>query len=393
MDRSDTRRQRWWIVLPGLALMLGISELVCWATGWSAMSSSLFKRHSMLVDDAWREPHVRLHPVLMWAPRAGYRSEEARINSHGLQDKEYSVTRPPGVFRILALGGDANTSEGSVPQSMTWDSLLERDLNRMPLGGNKRYEVINGGCSGYTSAQGVRLYETTGASLRPDLVIFYFGHNESQREHYLSDKQVLSMAGQTGVASPISRLLCGLHTFRALRGVFLAARWGAGGGSRHKVHRVSLAGFRADILSLKRQCGRYGARLLLLSPPLCREKIDGTRKVKAILRYRAVLEATAIRHGIPYLKIKELTRRPGEPTAPYFLDLAHPSLAGHRVLTDRLLEFLKRRRLLSGPQGVGGSPSRAGGLRVPLRSPGDQAASQPGDPRPSSRPARAGSLR
>src|SRR5215510_907252 len=68
-----------------------------------------------------------------------------RINSHGLRDREYDYAKPPGTFRILALG-DSYTEGLQFDLEQIWPKMLERRLNTR--GGGFKYEVINAGRSG-----------------------------------------------------------------------------------------------------------------------------------------------------------------------------------------------------------------------------------------------------
>lgn len=87
---------------------------------------------------------------LLWAPRPGFRGEachcgtDVRINSLGFRDREYSVQKPPGVFRILCLG-DSTTFGHWLPVEKTYSKVLEELLNRIWKSSGMRFEVINAG--------------------------------------------------------------------------------------------------------------------------------------------------------------------------------------------------------------------------------------------------------
>jgi len=98
-----------------------------------------------------------------------------RINSHGLRDREYDHGKPPGTFRILALG-DSYTEGFQVHLEKTWPKLLERRLNEQH--GRLKYEVINAGRSSMGTGTEYLYYLKRGQSYHPDLVLLLFNSND-----------------------------------------------------------------------------------------------------------------------------------------------------------------------------------------------------------------------
>src|SRR5437899_2657596 len=75
-------------------------------------------------------------PVLGWALRPGSSAWEveegvawSKINSHGFRDRERTVNKPSGVYRIAVLG-DSYTEARQVDMDKTFTSLAEAELNR-----------------------------------------------------------------------------------------------------------------------------------------------------------------------------------------------------------------------------------------------------------------------
>jgi lysophospholipase L1-like esterase len=101
------------------------------------------------------------------------------INSDGLRDREYTVAKPPGVYRIMMLG-DSTTFGWGVRHEDTAAKFLERKLNgHLPPGYNK-VEVINTGVGNYDTVQEVTYYETIGYKYQPDLVVLVFFINDPE---------------------------------------------------------------------------------------------------------------------------------------------------------------------------------------------------------------------
>jgi lysophospholipase L1-like esterase len=110
-----------------------------------------------------------------------------QTNGRGLNSPEFACEKPAGVFRIATLGDSRTMAEG-VP----FESLYARRLERMLSasgGGERRFEVINAGVSGYSSYQGVVQLEREILPCRPDAATFLFGINDLDQEQEWSDRE------------------------------------------------------------------------------------------------------------------------------------------------------------------------------------------------------------
>ena len=87
------------------------------------------------------------------------------IGEAGYWLPDHPLERPPGVFRIAALGG-SNTFGAMVSDAQTWPAELERVLHER---GHRQVQVFNLGVSGYELTQKLRLAEQEMEQLRPDL--------------------------------------------------------------------------------------------------------------------------------------------------------------------------------------------------------------------------------
>ena len=98
-------------------------------------------------------------------------------NRHGLRDREYTVAKPPGVFRIVVLGSSIDMGWG-VGTEAIYVNLLEDWLNahaaRRRLG--RRFEVINFAVAAYSPPQRLEAFRRNGRgfwSLWIFLAIFF----------------------------------------------------------------------------------------------------------------------------------------------------------------------------------------------------------------------------
>jgi lysophospholipase L1-like esterase len=117
------------------------------------------------------------------------------INSEGLRDREFSLEKPPGVYRVMMLG-DSTTLGWGVRQEDTAAKLLERKLNEGLPAGFNHVEVINTGVGNYDTVQEVTYYETIGWKYHPDLVVLVFFINDPEpvpveKKGFLIDRSYL----------------------------------------------------------------------------------------------------------------------------------------------------------------------------------------------------------
>jgi len=91
------------------------------------------------------------------------------VNSLGFYGKEFQVSKPPGVYRLMFLGD-------SVP-AQGYPQTVETFLNWLHPSG-MRFESINLAVGGYSSYQGRLLADKYGKTLQPDLVLVSYGWND-----------------------------------------------------------------------------------------------------------------------------------------------------------------------------------------------------------------------
>lgn len=99
-------------------------------------------------------------------PHKGVR---VRVNRWGMRDAECSQEKPPGVFRI-AIVGASNTMGSGVPVEQIYPELLENRLNQ-DLDVYRRYEVLNFSVSGYHLYDRLYVVENKILDFDPDLIL------------------------------------------------------------------------------------------------------------------------------------------------------------------------------------------------------------------------------
>ena len=100
-------------------------------------------------------------------------------NNYGFRDGEIAVPKPPGVFRILCVGG-STTEEGETNET-SYPNLLEARLNAHFPG--HMIDVVNCGITGLnTVKEKMRLPDYF--ALGPDLLVLYNGVNDLCHERF-----------------------------------------------------------------------------------------------------------------------------------------------------------------------------------------------------------------
>lgn len=139
----------------------------------------LFLRATGFSSPAWYQSE----PVLGWTLRpgaSGWFSREGRafvqVNSAGQRDREHTLEKPAGVYRI-AVVGDAYAEAMQVPMESTYWAQLPRLLEGCGFQQGKRIETLNFGVRDYGTAQIYLALERTAIRYAPDLVLLQFDHD------------------------------------------------------------------------------------------------------------------------------------------------------------------------------------------------------------------------
>lgn len=116
------------------------------------------------------------HPYMSYDMKPGYDIPgEVSINSLGFRGEEFGAVKPPGVYRIVALGGSTTYGIG-LNDDETYPYYLQKEL-RKRLGTDK-IEVINAGLVSATTAENLPRFLLKILPLKPDMIIFYEGYND-----------------------------------------------------------------------------------------------------------------------------------------------------------------------------------------------------------------------
>ena len=153
------------------------------ASLWQKLSIAYLDPGAAKLSDVRTQPH----PYLGYVLRPSWHTAEGALqqcshNALGFRGKETTWEKPVGTFRILTLGGSSTYGQTESKDAAVWSQRLEDLLGeRHPA---QKIEVVNGGCSGWTSFEMLGQLAYRGLDLSPDLVVVYESVNDMRAALY-----------------------------------------------------------------------------------------------------------------------------------------------------------------------------------------------------------------
>ena len=94
-------------------------------------------------------------------------------NSHGMRDREYTVEKPDGTFRVAVLGSSIDMGWG-IGTDETYANRLEDWLNARAAAAKspRRFQVLNFAVAAYSPLQRLEAYRRKARTFKPDLVLY-----------------------------------------------------------------------------------------------------------------------------------------------------------------------------------------------------------------------------
>jgi lysophospholipase L1-like esterase len=171
-----TRRRALWILLAALGLALAAEGA---ARLWLARLASdeqfaRFAPYPMLTA-RYGLPPLDIHRTLAYAGVGNVERGESRHNAFGFRGPEVALPKPPGVFRIVVLGGSAVYGAGVADDAQSFPARLAAELAAR---GYEHVEVVNAGVLEYTSWEVLLNFEFRLMDLEPDLALAQAGYED-----------------------------------------------------------------------------------------------------------------------------------------------------------------------------------------------------------------------
>ena len=245
-----------------------------------------------------------------------------RTNSRGMRDREYTLAKPPGTFRVAVLGSSFALPAGVEIEDAFHSRLEER------LGGNgaPRYEFLNFAVGMYGPGQCLAMLQLRALAYAPDLVVLSVSPLAAPRLlgpwDAVPPRDVLTLV-PSGPRSYLARLV--------------AARLGGAAGPAADGAMPDAPAGRDVVSKLGDIARATGVPVVVL-----RLELDA-REPPALER---VVERRVRGEGLHYVDTRAAFRgtRPSDYWI-YELD-PHPNARAHAVFADVLEDYLRANRLL-----------------------------------------------
>jgi len=275
------------------------------------------------------------HPSRLWGLSPGVRQNgtvTATVNALGMRGAEPDLPKPAGRLRLL-LVGDSTWFGHGVADDATFSARLEAGLRAQGLD----VDVLNGGVPGYSTEQSRLFLEERGWSLEPDLLLVGNVWSDNNVDPY-HDRDLLETARAARenplFASYFFRLLAtNLDSVRGGTGARLVTWTKESRYPTDGVRRVPITRYGENLDWMARTAAERGVGVAFVAP--CNMgMVQGLYQDGASWDvYFNAQKSVAEHHGAPWISTKEAMQAGGNTDA-LFVDVLHPSAAGHAIFAD-----------------------------------------------------------
>ena len=282
------------------------------------------------------------------------------INAAGFRDRPYPTQKPAGTFRVVVMGDSIAFGYG-VRLEDSFAKRLEREL--ATRAGTQPIEVLSLGVNGYNPYTEAALLADVGVRYQPDLVLVAFCINDLNDPTMHFDAQtVLRLGDLPDLAFPdpavrrrpgppsLATRLCALSRLCSLLPGGAAqpldpGTLAAGLVSYDRPSVTQLGWLRDRYADMAATARTVGARFAAVVFPNSTQ-IDGKGSDDIDRDIAALGDAG----GWQTIDLLAAFRR-GRDAGPLFIDVWHPTAAGHRIAADALAVALPCKRLVPVPPG------------------------------------------
>lgn len=318
-------RPRWKKLV--LACVLGFALL---EIGWrvylfgfaSAERQGRFARLDQMPEAAFR---FRPHPYLAYALNEGYASSDGanRHNAHGTRGPDFAVPKPPGVYRIVCVGGSTTYETAVHADALAYPARMGELLRTQH--GKSTVEVINAGVPGHGSTETLILLALRVLEWQPDLVLYYDNTNDVHPrlvppETFASDNAGYRRAWDDDARwwdHSLALRWLGVQTGISPRNALVDRSTRAENTAEDPMSALSsndTRWYRRNLEEMAVLCEARGAKLALASWAWCAEKGDlasTPHYQKAFEEHNTLLAAVARERNLPWFDFeREMSRDP-----------------------------------------------------------------------------------
>ncbi|MDP2645965.1 MAG: SGNH/GDSL hydrolase family protein [Desulfobacterales bacterium] len=318
-------------------------------------------------------------------PGINFYSARKTVNQEGfISTPEISVSKPPGTFRIVFLGGSAAAGMGRDLEDVeTWPWKTIEMIRQKT---NKKVDFINGAVGGYTSFESYGRLWSRIRHYSPDIIVVYHGWNEMY--YFLQVDKITQWRtlpdGSWSIGKTTSKPIKQyepywldpiLYWSQALTRIRLKLSRHLGGEAGTNPSRFLSPDFdrrgleiwRTNLKLLKSTSEIIGAKLFVAKQPTLivpglpesergrnRYEYHGFNHDAHVRAFQAIYEVTD--QEIPADSVIDVTEVSGHPE--YFYDHVHPTPEGStkiaHIMSDFLLPYIEKKEdssnFVPGPQ-------------------------------------------
>lgn len=267
--------------------------------------------------------------------RGTYAGVEVSINALGQRGPEVGRAKPPGTYRVVAIG-DSLTFGYGAPQEGIWPAALERILREDPAQfGARDVQVLNLGVSAYNSADEARVLEAKALDLDPDVIVVGYFLNDPQ----VAPLQALQRWFREPELWERSHLLRLVDAWRFARA---KARHGNDGyRNLHDEEGEGWAMVRAAFASMHRAASARGVPVVVATLPAFPPGPDWKDYRWSDLHARVIEAARA--SGLEAIDTVPAFLADGRRPKDLCVDFEHPNPAGAEIIARAVAAELRRR--------------------------------------------------
>jgi len=283
-----------------------------------------------------------------------------RTNSQAVRaDSDYGP-KPPGVYRILAVG-DSFTVGDQVTLDKTWPGVLEARL--LDAFGPGSVQVVNAGCAGYGTVNEARWIAKFGGRFEPDLVVLAMTPNDLIENHlplqYSARDGVLINANATegtrrcsldhqrwySIPGYVARsrlrfLLRNMPVYRRLRYGTAYTHYRAYQIDQNESSRNQYERTWTFLLQARDASRTLGARFAIVA--ICfREQLYRMEPGLSPTIWQERLARFTGEHDIPFADVRPAFMAADDPAALYWAEDSHCTAEGYRIIGETVFSLVR----------------------------------------------------
>lgn len=260
----------------------------------------------------------------------GYR---LKTNSLGMRSPEVSVSPPKNGWRAICVG-DSVTFGWGVRAEESFPQLLQQKLQkRYP---NHEIQVLNAGMPAYSSYQGLVYCNRELIKLKPNLIVFCFGHNDTFKTPSTDKERV---AQNKKLLNRINIFLSKLEIVTFFKRMVLYPKGNENTELKPFLSakpRNNVQEFTHNLLEVVELCRQTHIDLIFMT--------QGTRGKQSPERasYNDAIRQATYDNDVVLIDVDPILTE-----TTHFVDVAHPNPTGHGIIADLLYQTIMEKQLVS----------------------------------------------